>query len=472
MLRRRRILAGIASIPERADSLVRTVRSLAPQVDRVCVSLNEYAEWPEELDRFENVHATVRHSNGGDAEKFADVDDWDGIVLTCDDDLLYPPDYADRIVAGLERHPGAIVGFHGGKTLGWNGKHVAATHKQIRCLGALEHDDTDVNVLGTGAIGFDTSRVPVWRDVFRSANMADVHLACHAHRLGIPMVALAHQAGWLLDICPSEGRRIYESNVAGDGSSCDTRERRRWEMDRVEWARLAARPRVRVSIATCERPHLLIELLDDLIREAGWVDLDVAVFEDPSAIDYSDCREIVAQQGWEWHRMSERLGKIRHWELVNAELDACRASDADWYVFLPDDISLVRHAIPRAIDVWDRLDDPATLTLWRLKDHEGQPNWTGRLPVEGEHAFEVFHIDGIYLCRRETLEDLGYRVPGFPSRPRMLGSSGVGRGMSLHLHGKGRRMYRVPRSLAVPVAGEPSIMNPKARDRRYPGVAL
>lgn len=71
------VLAGIATIPERADSLRRTLASIAPHVDRVALSLNDYTTRPAWLDEFPNVDATVKPSNGGDAEKFAAVDDWE-----------------------------------------------------------------------------------------------------------------------------------------------------------------------------------------------------------------------------------------------------------------------------------------------------------------------------------------------------------------------------------------------------------
>lgn len=467
------VLVGIASIPERVESLESTIASLAPQADRIAVSLNGHTEIPPFLHCHSNVDAVLRPRNGGDAEKFAVVADWDGYVATCDDDILYPPDYIDRIIAGIEKYGRrTIVGFHGGTTLGYNGASLAATHKQIRCLGELADDDTDVNVLGTGALGFHTAGVPLWREVFRHPNMADVHLACHARLFGIPLVALAHQAGWLQNICPP-GATIYDSNKRRDGSVRDTHEQRAVELGRFDWTAPAPNaPRVRVSIATCERPELLDDLLSDLERKAGRVDIEVAVYQDNCPDDYRVARERVIANGWSWHRFPERLGREQHWRLVDRELADCRQSAADWFVFLPDDVRLERLAICEAIDIYDRLDDPATLTLWRLKDHEGQTNWTGLLPIDRGHAFEVFHVDGIYLCRRNTLEFLDYACPTPNRSRRRVTSSGVGRAMSLHLHAAGKRMYRVRKTLASPVIGVPSVMNPECADRRYPDVAL
>lgn len=466
------VLAGMASIPEREESLLRAVASLIPQVDRVEVSLNGYDHVPPFLAENPRVHATIRPAgeNGGDAEKFAGVDEWSGVVVTVDDDLLYPPDYVETLLAGLDRHGhDRIVGFHGGETRGFNGAARAASYRAIRCLGDLAHDDPTVNVLGTGALAFDTRRVPVFRDVFRSPNMADVYLASHAHAFGIPMVALAHRAGWLRDIQPP-GPSIYDSNAQRDGSELDTSKAREREMGRHDWTTRPGRPRVRVSILTCDRPALLDDLLNDLDRDAGDVELELAVFEDASRADYTAVRERVERHGGSWWRSRRNYGKWRHHELVTRELGACRESEAEWFVFLPDDVRLVPHALVRAMETWSRLDDPATLTLWRLVDHEGMPNWTGRRPVDRGAAFEIFHVDGIYLARRELLGELGYRVPPI-SQARRGASSGVGRAMSINLHKRRRRMYRVSRSLALPVETV-SVMNPHVADRPHEWQAL
>ena len=465
-----RVMAGIATIPERAAALEQTLASIAPQVDEIHLSLNDYTEPPAFLDQFPTVRATVRATNGGDAEKFAAVDNWDGFVVTIDDDLLYPPDYVETLLAGLARHGGdKLVSFHGGITRGWNGAALAATHKQLRCLGDLAADDTDVNVVGTGVLAYDARKVPVWRDVFRSPNMADVHLACHAHRLGIPMVVLAHEQGWLQNICPDEGRCIYDSNRRQDGTRCDTHKQRQHEMSLIDWEAATVKPRVRVSIATCNRPDLLLELLHDLDREAGWVSLEVAIYEDPTTANYDAARAFCRQRGWTWYRFPGRLGVRDHYKLVSRELYDTKRSKADWFLFLPDDIRLNRHAIARAITIWHRLDDPATLTLWRLRAHEGQTNWTGKHAVQHAHASEIFHVDGLYLCRRPTLELLGYGLAD--PRPTPGRSSGVGRRISLTLDRAGARMYRVDKSLVTVNDHGRSVMNPAER-RKHPAIAL
>ncbi len=466
-------MAGIASIPERIGSLEQVLTRIAPQVDEVHLSLNDYSSIPPVAARFSNVQAVLRdRSNGGDAEKFAGVDHWDrGVVVTCDDDVLYPGDYVKTLLRGLEKYKFmAVVGFHGGTTLGWNGSAVAASHKKIRCLGDLKDDDLEVNVLGTGAMAWHTDHVPVWRELFRRPNMADVQFAGHCRRFGIPMVALAHKSLWLRDICPPEGRRIYESNRDRDGSRCDTTIYREREIRLFDWtAAPPKRPRVRIAIGTCARPQKLLELLEDIERESQWVDVEVSVYEDRSDESYAEARTFCRERDWEWYRFPTKLGKRGYWQMVKRQFRDCRYSRADYFVFLPDDIRLVRHALPRAIETWSRLEDPSTLTLWRLKSLDGKTNWTGVKPRQRDYATEVFHVDGNFICQRETLELLEYMV--IDTRKKRSPSSGVGAQISKRLHFHNKRMYRVDSSLTTNNDDGISIMNPDER-LRHPALCL
>ncbi len=469
------VLVGMASIPERAETMLRAVGSLAPQCDRLVVCLNEYEHPPAGLARFGNVEVMMKgEDNEGDAEKFAAVNEWDGIVVTVDDDILYPPDYVARLREGIDKWgPRTAVGFHGGVTLGWDGFHVTASGKRVRCLELLAEDDPDINVLGTGAMGIHAGHIPIWRSSFRYPNMADVQFACHAHALGVPMACLSHTAGWLKDICPpvNQGRRIYDANRNADGSRLDTRENSCREISRFDWRQPPPpRPSVHVSVSTCQRPDQLRQLIDDLSREARWVDLHVCVFEDPDGrSDYALPQRMVRRAGWEWHTFDRRLGRMNYWRVVDAELRRARRSTADWYLFLPDDVRLVRHAIPKAITTWYRLEDPTTLTLWRLQSLEGLANWTNKQPIAGADADETFHVDGLYLCRRDALAQLGFAL----ERPTIVPptGSGVGRMLSRNLDDLGARMYRVHESLAVSNDEGVSVMNRSER-RRHPAVTL
>ena len=110
------IRASLASIPERERSLRQTVASLLPQIDRLGVYLNGYGSVPDFLhDPRIDVARSQEHGDRGDAGKmfWTDAGDFD-YYLACDDDIIYPPDYAERMVAAIEQYGRrALVGCHG-----------------------------------------------------------------------------------------------------------------------------------------------------------------------------------------------------------------------------------------------------------------------------------------------------------------------------------------------------------------------
>lgn len=460
------IVAGIASIPSRERALERTVESLLPQVDRIVVALNGYAQLPQFLVRPEI--GVITSPDRGDAGKYETVERCDGYYLSCDDDLIYPPDYAARLITAIEeRDRRAVCGFHGGiYTPPY--QDPLADRRTLRCLGTVERDQT-VDLLGTGALGFHTDTLPVWPGLFRHPNMADVWFAVHARRMGVELVCLAHQEGWLEDINPG-GPQIYRSVRHRDGSGRDSRAQQEQQIRRVRWNEPTRRPRFAVAVATCERPGPLLDVLDDLQQQR--VDLVVCVFEDCSA-GYEHARAACEAIGWSWWRSPERLGKPRHWELVNAELHWMKRLGVDWFVFLPDDVRLQPNALAKAIELWEQLEDPTALSLAHIAAMSGS-SWTRAEPRRhNDEAVEVGWIDGLFICHRELLDKIGHRVRPvrgrrWEKRPDL--SSGVGGQLSQRLVDQGARLYRVERSL-IGFADVASVMNPEDREV-FPAVAL
>ncbi|HMA26078.1 MAG: glycosyltransferase family 2 protein [Solirubrobacterales bacterium] len=226
--------------------------------------------------------------------------------------------------------------------------------------------------------------------------------------------------------------------------------------------------RVVVSILTYNRPGELRALLDDLEREARRVAGDVAVrIYDDCSERYGSIAGLAAQRGYTYVRASHNHGKAEHWRWVGRELADLRDVPADWYVFLPDDCRLVSGFFPRALALWERLDEPTALTLVAQAERLG-PCWTGMRPRHGDGWCEVGWIDGLHLCRRELLELLEFSVGEPPGRSAArrdgLRGSGVGQQLSTRALRRGARLYRVDESLVelVPV---PSQMNPRARAR-------
>lgn len=185
------ITAKIASLPKRERLLKRTVESLRPQVDNIFVALNGYQHTPDFLDFGEYVHLD---NSTGDAAKFYDIENINGYVLTCDDDLIYPPNYVSYMIRGLHRH-NAITTLHG-KVYPRPVTTFKNTKLSVQCLRNL-YEDVKVEVPGTGVLCFHTDMIDLNYKDFKLPNMADIWMGKFAHEQNVDIVALAHDASYL-----------------------------------------------------------------------------------------------------------------------------------------------------------------------------------------------------------------------------------------------------------------------------------
>lgn len=193
-----RITASLTTIPERTEALKDVIASLLPQVDKLNVFLHGYRELPEFLqnDKIE-VAFDVEWGDKGDLDKFSWCDEVNGYHLICDDDLIYPVDYVQKIVQKIDEYK-CIVSFHGAVPF----NPPIASYYQDRyvypCLGTV-HADIDVPIGGTGVMGYHTNYTPLDKFEYKElmANMADAHIGIWAGANNVKIMVLAHDEGWI-----------------------------------------------------------------------------------------------------------------------------------------------------------------------------------------------------------------------------------------------------------------------------------
>jgi hypothetical protein len=194
----------IASIPERQDMLKKTVESLKGQYDNLYVALNNYPEIPSFL---KNAEVVQLDNSMGDAGKFWFTEHLDGYIFTCDDDLIYPPDYVKYMIKGIVKYKCPVT-LHG-KTYPRPFKSFGDTMANYRCLDTVDSDGR-VDVGGTGVMAWHTADLKIKYSDIQSKNMADCWFAKAAHEQGVRIMCLAHKQGSLLDQRPVETIWIQE----------------------------------------------------------------------------------------------------------------------------------------------------------------------------------------------------------------------------------------------------------------------
>jgi hypothetical protein len=189
-------IVGIASLPERHDSLKKVLDSLTGQVDEIYVVLN-YGdiEAPMYLCDYDNVYFATARNERGDSEKFIRAEESNCYYITWDDDLIPKDGLISKLVDACY-HYEAVVGFHGRTYLPPITDFRKWTHN-YRCLSTVELD-MNVNLLGTGCTCFNTNQIKFSLSDFEKPRMADCYFSRKVRQYKIPMVVLAHDKGDLI----------------------------------------------------------------------------------------------------------------------------------------------------------------------------------------------------------------------------------------------------------------------------------
>jgi hypothetical protein len=191
----KRKIVGIASLPDRIESLEETIFSLYDQVDKIIIGLNNYKEIPYFLD-MKKIECYLLDNSLGDAAKFYKIDNYmNDYYFACDDDIIYPNDYCDVLIEKCEKYK-SIVGLHGVILK----KPVTSYYKNrtvYHCLKPLNRD-IEVDLLGSGACLIDTSMLKISINDFPIPNMGDIWLGDLCKKQNIPSYAIERGDNWLL----------------------------------------------------------------------------------------------------------------------------------------------------------------------------------------------------------------------------------------------------------------------------------
>lgn len=190
--------AMIASIPTREKMLERTIKSLYPFVDDIYIALNGYKHIPEcVLD----CRVIILDNSMGDAGKFYFAEKLKGYLFTCDDDLIYPPDYVEYMIKGVEKYKCACT-LHGR-----NYSRPVIGFQQFfdgyPCLHDVKND-IKVDIGGDGVMCWHTDFLKVKFSDFKQKNMSQIYFSKLCHNQGINIMCLKHKEGYLGYMNPSD----------------------------------------------------------------------------------------------------------------------------------------------------------------------------------------------------------------------------------------------------------------------------
>ena len=137
------------------------------------------------------VYDSPHEGREDDARKFLGEPE-SGYMLTVDDDLIYPPDYAETMINHLDR----LRAIHGpcaislmGRTIKGQCSSYYNDRVNITKYDWRDHDDAThrIHIPGTGVFAYHTDDIRFTMDDFPQQNMADIMVGVKCNELGIPL---------------------------------------------------------------------------------------------------------------------------------------------------------------------------------------------------------------------------------------------------------------------------------------------
>lgn len=202
-----RIIIGVATVPARYPFFSKKVLpNLKAMSDEVWVYTDGNSPVLIRHTSFGTSLVDCPHQSVGDAGKFFGAELYGQTLKTipeyyyfsCDDDLIYPTDYATRMIEWIDfLDKKVVVSLHGSTFIEMPVTSYYRDKRTIPCLGDF-HFAQRIIFPGSGAAAFHSSLVDIniARD-FPIRNMADIWFGKLLQEQKVPAIVLPHGKGYL-----------------------------------------------------------------------------------------------------------------------------------------------------------------------------------------------------------------------------------------------------------------------------------
>ena len=186
-----KIVVGMATFEGRELAVQKAIESLSNQVDEIV--LYDNAVNPNLYDNGKFYGLTIHKEPC--------------YYFTCDDDLLYPPDFVKNMIEAIER-VGTIVTHHGRKLRALDVSYYRG-HESFRCLDTNRFEGL-IDVCGSGVTAFRTDYFnPIGLHASKDVKMSDIIFSLEAAKQGKQITVLKHSEGWIKHLPIDHSKSIH-----------------------------------------------------------------------------------------------------------------------------------------------------------------------------------------------------------------------------------------------------------------------
>lgn len=205
-----------------------------------------------------------------------------------------------------------------------------------------------------------------------------------------------------------------------------------------------------IVITTYNRKDLLKLLLDDIFTYSEGYNIYVVVFDDGSDENY----DYLLDYGIKYIKYVKNNGLKNVWRIITDTFKFCKNIDAEYFVYLQDDLRLKKNFFEKAVKIYEEINDDKKISLGTLTiEHQmNAPKWTNFQPLFFDNYIQTQWCELIFICKKNFMEALEYKINPIPEsrwdrNPNL--SCGVGDQISNRLYSKGYNMYHVEKTLTV-----------------------
>ena len=194
-------IVNMATYPARKiETLCAAIASLHDQADKINLVLNEYSEVPVALSQFAKLKAIIPDNDLKDVGKFYPLTGTDDDMFLCDDDILYPADYCQKLSARYDQFKqyNPIIGVHG---VIYSDFFDGTTPARLVYPFFRELQSNKlVNQLGTGTLHCKGFQMPSFYFMEDSQKFVDLRFAVHAYQNNYPMICTSRPENWMQEM--------------------------------------------------------------------------------------------------------------------------------------------------------------------------------------------------------------------------------------------------------------------------------
>lgn len=213
------IVAGMATMPTRLESLQQSLPNILAQVDKLFLFLDKFDEVPDFIQHPKITQ--LRSQEIGDLRangKLLGLNyvEESSYYFCFDDDIIYPQDYVLRMTNQLRRMSvPAVIGVHASILSDHFESYVK--DRQVIARSRPLWRNRRVDVLGTDSVAFRTQDLKFNVMEWTKTNMVDLHFALECAKRGLPRVSVRRKKRWLQAIEKDQADSIFRS-LKGDDS--------------------------------------------------------------------------------------------------------------------------------------------------------------------------------------------------------------------------------------------------------------